>query len=158
MIQLEDFQRFSLYTFFLSWIVYFNKDKLPYYFIQIVQSLVLIVAFAVYYIYLRYGFKSIIAFYNRVIPFISNPILIIFIDSFFHLLPVFLVCLPTNIPSIIIAYEIIISWYILVRTKISKLYLLEIPLNEYDQLLSLFIPFILSIYILIINLLNLSYS
>ena len=154
MIKKEDFQRFSLYTFLLGWIVFFFKKKLPFIFTEISKSLILYVVICVYYIYIIYGFSSVFTFYNRIAPWLQSPYIVLLLDIGMHTLPLFLVGLPSHIPSMVIAYEILIAWYVLVHKNIPHLYLPSISITEYNTLLGIILPMCILIYTISVYNLN----
>ena len=152
MIQKADLQRFSLYTFLLGIGIYIYGSSLPPTMVDISKGLIVSVVICVYYVYLHYGFQTVIQFYQRIAPWIKNPVGVALLDVLMHTLPWILVGNPMNWTSYVIAYQIIITWYVWVRPIIPHLYMKELSLNEYDQILGIVLPLgLIGMYFLTVN-------
>lgn len=116
-------QQLTTYSFISTWIVFFARRYMPHGVVQCVQGLVFFVAIGVLAVYVMYGYKKILQFYERKqgLTWLPVPLVLVW-DWIFHFLPVVLVGLPSTIASVYVGYMVMISWYVSVRNKIAQLY------------------------------------
>lgn len=141
------FKLFKLFTTYSFGSAIFSKiyKQIPESILEFIRSLVLIVAIAVIYIYLVYGVNAIKNVYGN-----QFPLWLLFIFDFIvHVGPVILLGLPNprNIAIIIAGYITFLAWYLLVRKQIQNLYISYLTTGEYDLLITIIVPIILTIYV-----------
>jgi len=148
---LDTLQRLTTYTFILSIIIFLYKG-LPKPVNEIIRTLSVIVYICVTYIYIRFGFNSVQNFYKQFGTIFNSKTYMLMFDYIVHSLPVLLIGLPTDPTSILYGYIIFAGWYALVRKNVQRLYLPDVPLIRYDELICVVVPVILYVYYIVLGL------
>jgi len=150
---LDTLQRLTTYTFILSIIIFLYKG-LPKPVNEIIRTLAVIVYICITYAYIRFGFKSVQKFYKQFGVIFNSKMYMVAFDYIVHSLPVLLIGLPTDPASMLYGYIIFVGWYMLVRKNITRLYLTDIPLIRYDEIIFAVVPVILYVYYIVLDLMK----
>lgn len=138
-----EFKRFTLYSSSFAYTTFliqlFFPNKLPQFITEIVRGSAMLVAFSVLTIYIVYTPQTIVKFY-RENTFVKNVYainksnkLIFITDLFIHFVPVLLLGLPKTVEGVFTAMCLMLSWYVLFRDEMHRLYIKEI--KDYDHII-----------------------
>ena len=144
------FYRISTYNFILSILLYTFPKMFSPYIQEIIRALSLLIGSAVFYVYIVYGFNKIIELYSNFIPANLPFIVYYLLDYMLHFLPILLNGFPKTLNGLLVAYSIIIAWYILARKYMNILYFENMSQKEYDFIIFIYLILIVIIYKLFI--------
>jgi hypothetical protein len=102
--------------------------------VDVVRGSTLLVGASVLLVYLVYGYRVVVDYWRRWHPHWPTAMILIY-DALIHFLPVLLLGLPRTCRGILIAYVIILIWYLLVRSQIQRIYIRDIEQWRYDAIL-----------------------
>ncbi len=132
----------STYNVIFAIVCLVFKRYIPDDVLDVARGIALFVFIASFYFQLVYGVDTLADVFSARLedPTPIEWVVITFGNVLWHALPLFILGIPKNLASILIAWVIIITWYFAIRKQICDVYTEKVTVTEYDVLVFGIVP------------------
>ena len=128
----------SDFNFPISVLTWIFQNDLHHVIVDIVRAVTLCIAASVTYAIIMWPHAALIDSYYKTEVWLQQEdrrtaILYVHLHNFVrHFLPLILLGFPKTVTGVVVGYVIYIAWYLLVRQRMSSLYVENVATKEYD--------------------------